>query len=84
MAAAEKLLAQAAVGEIYSELAVGGLRTELEAVIAAAIASASYAVAVVPVRAWEIVKQARQEGWYEDNPGWTELDRMIADMNEHK
>lgn len=32
---------------------------------------------IVPKRAWEIVVEARRDGWYEEDGGWQELDDLI-------
>ena len=30
-----------------------------------------------------LVAQARTEGWYEDDPGWSEVDRLLELRRQH-
>lgn len=32
----------------------------------------------IPLRLWELLVKAREEGWYEDDLQWHEVDRLIA------
>jgi hypothetical protein len=37
---------------------------------------------LVPKRAWEIIVEARRDGWYEDHSGWRELDEIIRAVEQ--